>query len=271
MSLYIFKAKTPEAFHIKILTELLSNNIKIAHFEIDEKGIKLVMMDSQRIILVDLILRSESFAYYKLWTDKRYLGINLNHLHKMLKNIKKKDKIELFIKKDDPTKLGICVIPKENNRTTTSYITIQSVQELEIDIPENPGKSIVISSSEFQKMIKDLSNIGTNINIKTSKFHVKFKCETGGILERTVEFGDTSDEDEDDKKIIFDQDYPSEQMSRLTKIGGLDSHIKIYPGIKSSVPILFKSNIGILGEISIYIKSKSQIAEDTAVIEDDDE
>ena len=263
---YIFKAKTSEAYHIKILIELLSNNIKIAHFEIDKDGIKLVMMDAHRKILVDLILHAENFSFFQLSVEKKYLGINLNHLHKMLKTIKKKDKLELFIKKDNPTKLGICVIPKENNRLTTSFITIQSVQELAIDVPVNTAKSIIVSSSEFQKTIKDLNNIGNTININSNNFHIKFSCETGGILERTVEFGDVGGED-NEAESTFNQDYPAEQLSRLTKIGGLDSHIKIYPG----VPILFKSNIGILGELSLYIKSKQQINEDNVVVNSDEE
>lgn len=263
---YIFKAKTSEAYHIKILVELLSNNIKIAHFEIDKEGVKLIMMDAHRKILVDLILRAENFSFYNLNVEKKYLGINLNHLHKMVKSIKKKDKLELFIKKDNPTKLGICVIPKENNRLTTSYITIQSVQELAIDVPVNTGKSIIISSSEFQKMVKDLANIGNTINIKSNNFHIKFSCETGGILERAVEFGDVEVDDEE-SKVVFDQDYPAEQLSRLTKIGGLDSHIKIFQGM----PILFKSNIGILGELSLYIKSKQQINDDNTITNVDEE
>ena len=39
----IFNAKTNEAYHIKILIELLANNIKIAHFELDQTGIKHVL------------------------------------------------------------------------------------------------------------------------------------------------------------------------------------------------------------------------------------
>ena len=41
----IFKAKTNSAYTIKIMAELLQNNIKTACFEIDENLIKLRMMD----------------------------------------------------------------------------------------------------------------------------------------------------------------------------------------------------------------------------------
>ena len=87
---YILKAKTQEGYIIKILGELLQNNIKTACFEVDKNGLKLRMMDSHRIILVDLFLDAENFSIYKFKSDRTlYLGINLTHFHKMLRSIKK--------------------------------------------------------------------------------------------------------------------------------------------------------------------------------------
>ena len=121
----IFKAKSHEAYCIKILAELLSNNIKTGCFVLDEKGISLCMMDHHRSILIDLILHAENFALYKFSMNKKlYLGINLNHFHKMLKSIKKKDSIELFIDDKNTTELAIKVIPKENNNLHQIEITV---------------------------------------------------------------------------------------------------------------------------------------------------
>ena len=53
---YILKAKTQEGYIIKILGELLQNNIKTACFEVDNTGLKLRMMDSHRILLIDLLI-----------------------------------------------------------------------------------------------------------------------------------------------------------------------------------------------------------------------
>ena len=129
----IFKCKSNEAYCLKILAELLTNNIKTGCFEIDETGISLCMMDHHRRVLIDLKLYSENFSVYKFKSKKMYLGINLNHFHKMLKSIKKKDSIQLYIDDASPTDLAIRVIPKENNRITTSYVKIQSIQNLIID------------------------------------------------------------------------------------------------------------------------------------------
>jgi proliferating cell nuclear antigen PCNA len=270
----IFKAKTHNAYIIKILAELLQNNIKTACFEIDINGISLCMMDHHRTILIQLLLESENFTLYKFKSkEKLFLGINLNHFHKMLKSIKKKDSIQLFINDDTPNDLGIKVIPKENNRITTSFIKIQGIQTLDIDIPTGYGKPIIVPSSEYQKMCKDMAHIGNVINVLAKNFHIKFRCNAGGVMKRHVDFGEMGDSDDDDENekntIDYNQDFDTEQLSRITKMAGLSGNIQIYP--MKGLPLLFKSSIGSLGKISIYIKSKDLIEKESCVLESDEE
>jgi hypothetical protein len=172
----------------------------------------------------------------------------------MLKSIKKKDSIELFINEDAPNDLGIRVIPKENNRVTTSYIKIQNVQNLDITIPTGYNKPIIVSSSEYQKLVKEMSSIGNTLKVLSKNYSIEFSCNAGGILKRTVQFGDV-DEDDDPTSASYDQEFVTDQLCRITKLSGLSSNMQIFPG----KPLLFSSSIGTLGKICIYIKSKEQI------------
>lgn len=268
----LFKAKSEEAYRIKILAEVLANNIKTGCFVIDDTGIYLCMMDHHRTILIDVALKAENFLTYKYFSSKgekrMYIGINLNHFHKMLRSIKKKDSIELFIDDKQPTDLAIQVIPKENNRKTVSFVKIQSVQNLEIDIPTGYTKPVTVPSSDYQKMVKEMSTIGSSMRVTSHRFKIEFSCNAGGILKRKVQFGEDDeddvivpsttggDDDEDsESKHDYDQEFITEQLCRITKLSGLDSVIQIYPG----KPLLFASNVGRLGKINIYIKSKQQI------------
>lgn len=270
----IFKAKTHNAYTIKIMAELLQNNIKTACFEIDEEGVKLCMMDHHRTILIQVSLESDNFILYKFKAkEKLFLGINLNHFHKMLKSIKKKDSMQLFINDDTPNDLGIKVIPKENNRVTTSFVKIQGIQTLDIDIPDGYGKPIIVPSAEYQKMCKDMAHIGSVINVVAKNFHIKFRCNAGGVMKRHVEFGemgDSDDEEQEDEHLSeYNQDFDTEQLSRITKMAGLSTNMQIYP--QKGKPLLFRSSIGSLGKISIYIKSKDLIEKENCVLESEDE
>ena len=82
----VFKCKTGEAYQIKVLAELLTNNLKTGCFEMNDDGITLRMFDQPRNTLVDLDLQAENFSQYKFKApEKVCLGLNLNHFHMMHK------------------------------------------------------------------------------------------------------------------------------------------------------------------------------------------
>jgi proliferating cell nuclear antigen len=275
MSQIVFQAKTGEAYQIKVLAELLTNNLKTGCFELTDDGISLRQMDAHRRTLIDLDLPSENFSVYRFKSrEKMFLGLNLNHFHKMLKAIKKKDSLEIYIDEKSPTDLALQATPKENTRVTTSYIKIQNIQNLDIDVPVGYGKPVIVTSSEFQKMCKDMLSIGTTIKVVASDFNICFKCDAGGgILKRNVEFGETANSDDDESRREcageqYCQEFATEQLVRITKIAGLSATMQIYPA--KGLPLLFRSRIGSLGTISIYIKSKEQIEEEQTEHDDDE-
>ena len=60
----VFKCKTGEAYQIKVLAELLTNNLKTGCFEVNEDGLTLRMFDQPRNTLVDLDLQAENFSSF---------------------------------------------------------------------------------------------------------------------------------------------------------------------------------------------------------------
>jgi proliferating cell nuclear antigen PCNA len=241
---------------MKVLAELLQNNIKTACFELSEYGIVLRMMDNKRIVLLDLVLDSNSFSLYRFTrTEKLCIGINLAHFHRMLKSIKKHDSVELFIDENEPSDLGIKIIPKENNRCTTSFIKIQNIQNLDIDLPTGYDRPIIVPSTEFQKMCKDLHHISNSTQISSKGFVIRFNSDAGGVMKRYTEFGENIDDDTDEKE-SYCEDFDTEQLLKITKNG---------------IPLLFRTNIGNLGKISIYIKSKNLQEIESHGLENDEE
>ena len=268
-----FKCKTGEAYHVKVLAELLANNLKTGCFKVSENGLSLRMFDHHRKTLVDLDMLAENFSMYKFkLNDPFCLGLNLNHFHKMLKSIKKKDSLQLFINSENSNELGIKTIPKENTRITTSSIKIQTIQNLDIDTPSGYNKPVIVPSAEFQKMCKDLSSIGsTNIHIVAKNFHIEFIADADGILRRKVAFGeneDSDDEDSDDENTEYSATFSTDQLTRITKLAGLGNTMQIFPA-NNNLPLLFRSSVGSLGKISIYVKSKELVEYEAHAFEDE--
>ena len=260
----LFTCKTNEAHVIKCLSELLQNNIKNTCFEIDSKGIRLKMTDSNKKILIDLELFSENFSLYKLKTNKKLnIGLNQTHFYKMLKTIKKKDSLVFFIQDEKSMDLGIQIIPKEKNRITTSYIKIQNIQHVDIDVPTGYDTPAIVPSNDYQKMCKDMVNISNSIIVTSKKYSIKFNSNAGSVYSREVIFGEIDQYSNEEVQEVR-QDFDTEQLIRICKIAGLSNNnsnnMLIFQ--KEGLPLLFKSAVGSLGKISIFVKSKDQIEED---------
>ena len=251
---YTFFCKTSEGYIIKTLAELLQNNIKNGCFILGKKGIILRMTDSNKKILIDIDMKADNFTQYKYKNNSNIsIGLNFSHFYKMVKNIKKKDSVVLFIDENKQNELGIKVIPKEKNRVTTSYVKIQNLQSLYIELPDGYSSSIIIPSNEYIKMIKDLNNIGGNtITVSSTNNIIKFTCNSNGVYSRDIIFGENED---DDEKENVSQEFETEQLTRISKVSGLSTQIQIYQS--PNLPILFKSNIGNLGKIFVYLKDKT--------------
>lgn len=269
----LFSCKTNEGHVIKTLSELLQNNLKNSSFEIDSSGIRLKMTDANKRILIVLNLEAENFSVFEFKSNKKiYLGFNQTHFYKMLKTTKKKDSISLFIDDEKSNELGITIIPKENNRVTTSFIKIQNIQHLDIDLPSGYDNPVIVPANEYQKMCKDMNTISNVINVTSKKYTIKFSSSAGSVYSREVIFGDVDEEKRIKNIKPISQDFDTEQLCRISKIAGLSNgnNMQIYQ--KENLPILFKSCVGSLGKISIFIKSRQQIDDDEkeSVINEDE-
>ena len=254
-----FQAKCKNAYLIKLLAEVLNNNLKTGCFEFNKDGIYLKMMDDRKHILIDISLPKDQFYLYNYaFKTTQHIGVNLCHLYKMIKSVKKKDTIEIFIDSEDLTDLGIKVTSNNSTRTSCSFIKIQSIQNLEIESPSGYSYTYLIPSSNFGKMCKEMYSIDSKIDIVATKYKIIFKTDAGGIMKKHIEFGENPDvKDVLIKTVVFNKTYKTEQLNRLCKIAGFSTDMHIC--IDNDMPLLLKSSIGALGTISIYIKDNQQL------------
>ena len=124
-------------------------------------------------------------------------------------------------------------------------------------------------------MAKDLSSIGSStIKVEAKDFHIDFIADADGILKRKVTFGEDDDSsgEEDDRKSnnVYEATFATDQIARITKLAGLSTTMQIFP--TTGLPLLFRTSVGSLGKISVYVKSKEEIeAEANPVAEEDDD
>lgn len=249
----LFYLKTHEGYSIKILAELLQNIVKVVSIKILQTGIFVCMMDSQNSIVFNIELNKHKFKIYEINTEKT-IGVNMLHFHKMLKSIKKKDSLGLYMKPNED-RLYLEIYPRDNDRISISSINIQYLQNIFIDLPNGYDDSIMISSNEYQRVLKDMLNISSTLQIQMRKYSISFSCMSDNIFTKNIIFGNTSDTTD----IIEEETFSMELFSKTVKLAGIDKYITVF--WKKGYPILLRSSVSSIGFINIYIKSKAQIEE----------
>lgn len=257
---YIFKVKTTEGYAIKALVEILQSNLKSFSLEVSNEGIKILRADDNMTILVHLFLQADNFVSYSFRSSQPlHLGINPTFLHKMVKTIKKKESVELYITTAEPTKLYIQVYNAKGGKGTESNIVVQnSLPIQEVEVPTGYRRPITVVSSEFQKMLKGLASIGTQICVKANNGVVTFSSDSGNVMGRSISFGEENDDEEIQG---YDSVFKTIRLTKLQKLSALSERIFVSHGT-NALPLCLRTDVSHLGKITIYIKSTSTIAEE---------
>ena len=259
----IFKAKTDEAHICKILSEVLQNILTDVCFELDKNGIKLSTVDNKQppTLMVNLSLNKDRFKEY-ICKKPQIIGISLQHLYKMLKSIKRKDQLELSISADTPKILDICVITHDTNQKVKSSIKIQGLQKIGVDLVEYTVSPNLIPTTNFQKMCKDMNSISKIIKIYSKGSFIEFSCNIDNLYARAVPFGELTDSDGTEyENPEYEDVFVAKTLSQLLKISGLNNKMRIYTQLDH--PLKLSVDVGTLGVIDIFIKSKNQLEAET--------
>ena len=103
-----------------------------------------------------------------------------------------------------------------------------------------------------------MNHIASIMKIRSKKNYITFYCNAGDVYSREVAFGEIDDDsDSDDEDDTYEYSFDTEQMCRLVKVAGLSNRIQVYTHDK--LPLFFKTRVGTLGTLGIYIKSNEQL------------
>jgi hypothetical protein len=266
---YLLKIKTKDGYTFKVLVELIQKYLKDGCFVIDKKGISLTGVDTKtksgtKLICVDL--PRTNFTKYKCEDEPFYAGLNMMHFYRILKSIKKKDTLIMYVRKDNPLKLYIkkLQVGEDEDKAMEHNINITQVRPHARDSPTNYGDPIIATAKEFQKL-KSLNRISKIMSITGKRGRIRFTCDKEDVYSGSVPFGDIDSDDEeeeeaDEEEEEYNQSFESENIIDLVKLGSTSNNIQIYTNF--GLPLRFKMNAGPLGTVDIYIKSKETLEEE---------
>ena len=241
----IFTFKTVQTNAIRILFESLKNILSDVNFKADSTGLKLTAVDGTTSAIVNLMLYSEKFEEY-ICDDPVNIGISLASVFKILKGIKNTDTISFTILKSDQNNMVLTSQNSDKKSIIRSKIKLLDMDEKIYNIPDiNFDSYITMPSSDFQTYISDLSNISSEIEIKTNSDNMTMTAK-GDFAEQSITINETNDK-VSDKKNENRGLYNIKYIQLFTKSTNLCGTVEIY--LKTNYPLTILYNVANLGVI----------------------
>ena len=198
---YFLRIRTIQTSAIRILVESLKEILTDCNIVFDESGVKLISTDSTKTVLIHMKLESSKFEDF--YCEKEMIcGISMLNLHKLIKTVSNQDTLTFFIKKSNTNRLGIRVNNSDKKTQTTYELNLLDIPNENLDIPPVAfDTELTFPSADFQKIIRDMVNIGEVIEIESQpKKILKLSCSGDFASQETLL---AESEDYSDTCIVF--------------------------------------------------------------------
>jgi len=260
----ILTIQTVQIAPIRTLMTALKDILLETDIIFTKDGVKIINMDKSHTILAYLELYANEFEFFDCQEEKIIIGVNMLHLFKIINTIDNNETLTIYIEKDDYTDgfvqyLGL--------RFDNGDVRQQKIQKLRLIEPEMEDLSIPpvtfssvlnLPSSDFQKLIRDLSSLSEKIEIKSivssNGAELIFKCK-GDFANAEIRRAESDNsmtyrKKQDVGKIIQGQ-YSLKYLSYFIKCTNLCSHIEMY--IENDLPLVVKYDVATLGQIKLCL------------------
>lgn len=247
--------KTMQSNAIKTLFESLKDILNDVNMKIDKSGIQIMTMDGKRITIVHLKLNASSFEFFHCSSPFK-IGINMKSLHMLLRTVGNNDVITMCVRENEYTRLEITIENKEKNVKDISKLKLLDINEHTYQIPNIEFDSVIkMSSSDFQKICKDLSNISDNVTIKSEDKKFIMSVE-GDIGQKEIVIGETSNVAfNKSSNTVIQNRYDLKYLLLFVKSSNLCSTVELY--LKNNLPLILVYSVANLGNLKFVLAPKS--------------
>jgi len=255
----LINIKTVQTGAFRVLVESLKEILTDTNFVFDKDGIKLIATDNSHIVLIHMKLEADKFENYYC-ESKISVGINMMNMYKLIKTMGNNDILTIFIDKNTPNKMGLKINNVDKNTQTTFMMNLLDISDEEISIPPATFETeLTLPSTDFQKIIRDMTNIGDKMEIKSIGNTLNLHC-TGDFADQETILYETqgglnfSTVQPPDLPIqgVFSLKY----LMLFTKCTNLCNQLHIY--IKNDYPLIIRYDVANLGNIKLCLSPNTE-------------
>ena len=260
MSNNVLEIKTIQISPVKTLMAALKDILLETNITFLKEGIRIINMDKSHTILAHLFLDASNFEHYYCKYPKIVIGVNMFHLFKLINSIDTDDILSIFIEESEYSggivdNLGLKFENGEIKQCKIQKLKLIEPEEEELDVPDVKFSSIInLPSGDFQKIIRDLSNISERLEIKSVGNELIFKCRgpfAEAEIRRTESDGSMEFINKQDSNKIIQGEFSLKNLGYFIKCTNLCSSIEMY--LENDLPLVVKYAVASLGEIKLCL------------------
>lgn len=257
MSSRILEFKTVQSNALRTLVEVLKDVLNDINMIFDETGVKIMAMDGSHVALIHMKLQADKFESY-FCKERLNVGISMSSWYKLMKTVNNSDTVLMFIDAENNHELGIQIENADKNTSTTFMLKLLDVDDEELVIPDVEINCVItMPSNDFQRMCRDMSNIGDTVELTSVDQGLIFKCD-GDFARQETLIGETTHgliftKKENDISGISGK-FALKYINLFTKSTNLCNTIELY--LKKDYPLILKYNVANLGEIRFCLAPK---------------
>jgi proliferating cell nuclear antigen len=241
------KLVTIQATAFKSTFEVLKDILNDVNIYFKPEGMTIVTLDTARTSLIDMFLSADNFEEYSCDQDEIIAGINISNTFKLLKTITNNDVLKIEINSKEYMDIEIM---SESKKTNTKFqLKLLDINESKIEVPEVTMTTVTtLPSVDFQRLCRDMSNIGSEIQIRRHGMKISFTCDGDFANQETTI--DCQEESPDIAGL-----YSLRYLNIFTKATSMCSSVQIIQENGNRFLIL-KYNVANLGELKFYLATK---------------
>ena len=238
---------TIQASALKSTFEVLKDILNDVNIYFRPQGMYIVTLDTARTSLIDMFLAADNFEEYSCEQEEIIAGINISNTFKLLKTITNNDVLTIEINSKEYMDIEIT---SEAKKTSTKFqLKLLDINESRIEVPDvNMTSVTILPSADFQRLCRDMSNIGTEIEITRVGKELRLRCEGDFANQETaIECPEESPE--------ITGLYSLRYLNIFTKATSMCSSVQIMQEEGNRFLIL-KYNVANLGDLKFYLATK---------------
>ncbi|CCI45286.1 unnamed protein product [Albugo candida] len=254
----MFEARLPQGKIVKLIVEAMKDLVSEGNIDCTKSGIAMQSMDGSHVSLVSLLLRAEGFEHYRC--DRNIsLGIQTASLSKILKCAGNDDALSLQAE-DNGEVLNIMLEAASGDRVSDFSLKLMDIDSEHLGIPQTEYVATVrMSSTEFQRLCRDLQTMGDTCTISVGKDGIKFSV-SGDLGAGNITLKNNASAEKEADRVIVTMEEPVEltfalrYLNMFAKATPLSETVTL--SMSPGVPIVVEYAISDIGYMRFYLAPK---------------